>query len=554
MTRTRRVVVVFALALALGAASAVSTQTSKPRLVVVLVVDQMRSDYIDRYGGNWTAGLRRLIDRGARFKDAAYPYVNTVTCAGHATVATGAFPRTHGMVSNYWYDRAAGKRVGCTDDPATPIISYGKPADDHYSPKSLLLPTFADALRAQSRTAPKIVTVSLKERTAITLAGKQSDATLWFNDKAEGFVTSAAYTTSRAPFLEQFFTSHPITADYGKTWTLGLAIGRYQHGDTGTGELPPSGWTVTFPHRLSGKAGSPDAQFYEQWKESPFADAYLAAIAQTAATSLKLGQGQATDYLGISFSSLDNIGHDFGPRSFEIQDALLKLDATIGELLRFLDRNVGDDKYVVALTADHGVSTIPEQLAEEGADSGIIKLDEIRLAIENALAPLGKGPHVARVEFADIYFAPGVYDRLAADERLMSEVTKAILGVRGIAKVFRADQLAATKPTSDADLRAARLSYFAGRSGDMVTILKPKWIHVAGARVTATTHGTSQPYDARVPIILMGAGMKPGSYSGRVTPADIAPTLAKLCGIHMPHAEGHVLTTSSGESVKSLRY
>ena len=523
-------------------------QQSTPRLVVLLMVDQMRADYIEQFGSRWTGGLRRLIDRGARFVDAAYPYLNTVTCAGHATVSTGAFPSRHGMTSNYWHDRVSGRRLGCTDDAEASTISYDKASDAHDSPRTLLLPTLSDELAAQRSTPPKVASVSLKDRTAIVLAGTRSDATVWFDDRAQSFVTSSAYAKAPVPFLVDFFKTQRIDRDYGKTWSRMRPDDQYQYADAAVGEFPPTGWTATFPHVLAGKNGTPDAQFYELWKESPYSDAYLSAIAQSAVTSLGMGKGDRIDYLAISFSALDNVGHDFGPRSHEVQDVLMRLDETLAGLFRFLDTTVGADRYVAALTADHGVSVIPEQTTAEGKPAGRVRLDDFRKRIEAALAPLGPGQHVARIEYADIYFANGVYDRLTRDAALMSAVTKAILDTPGVVKVFRAEELAANTPTDDPDLQAARLSYSAGRSGDMMNILAPNYIHVTATQTSATTHGTRQPYDARVPVIFMGAGIRPGTYPGAATPADVAPTLASFCGIRMPKADGKVLSIARASS------
>ncbi len=381
------------------------------------------------------------------------------------------------------------------------------------------------------------------------LAGHRADALAWFEPGEGAWVTSSAYTTSPIPFLEKFLKSHPVENDFGKSWTHSLPDSAYLFEDAGLGERPLPGWTASFPHPLHGQGDKPDVLFYAQWEESPFSDAYLGELAQAAVDALGLGKGPGTDFLGVSFSALDVVGHSFGPRSQEVQDLLARLDATIGALLEHLDRAVGPENYVVALSADHGVAPIPEQMAREGFDAGRIVIQDVVERVEKALEPkLGPGQHVARLEYTDLYFAPGIYPKLAADPALMQVVTDAILAVPGVWRVFRGEELQDRGPTADRTLRAAALSYYPGRSGDLVVVPRPYWFFVPASRNVppgpATTHGTAHLYDTRVPMILMGPGIKPGEYLEPATPADIAPTLAFLCGITLAQADGHVLGTA----------
>src|SRR5262252_4058340 len=247
------------------AAPAVSP--SRPKLVVLLVVDQMRGDYIDKFEGQWTGGLKRLVREGAWFREAAYPYAATETCVGHSTIATGALPATHGMVANAWWDRDAGKIVTCTFDPQASNIAYGgatTPGGD--SARRMLVPAFAEELRLQSGGATRIVTFSLKARAAITMAGHKADAVTWFEN---GFWTTSTAFGS-VPFVESFAKAHPVAADWGKTWSLSLPESSYLYDQKATGASPPAGWELTFPHPLHGKPGSsgPDAAFYLEWASS----------------------------------------------------------------------------------------------------------------------------------------------------------------------------------------------------------------------------------------------------------------------------------------------
>jgi len=523
--------------------------TRPPKLAVLIVVDQMRADYVEHFRNDWTAGLKRLVTTGAWFRHAAYPYLTTVTCAGHATTSTGAYPHTHGIIQNAWYDRDAKQQVSCTEDSHATDIGYSHPLKTGNSGARLLIPSFADEMR--ERRGAHVVTLSLKDRSAIMLAGHGGDAVTWLSNTLDGWVTSSAFASGPNPAVKAFVDANPIDADYGKTWTRLLPADRYKTPDDGEAEAPPRGWARTFPHVLKGSGTTPDNDFHVQWERSPFADAYLGRMAAALAESLRLGTHEGTDVLGVSFSSTDLVGHAFGPRSQEVQDMYAHLDRTLGALFDRLDALVGRDNYIVGLTADHGVTPIPEQLKREGQDAG--RLDPITIGAivdTRAKALAGDGRYVNRVNGNDIYFEPGMYAKLQQSPDAMKAVVDALLASQGIARVFKSEELQNASGSSDATLRAAALSYYPGRSGDLVIAAKPGWMF----STSGTTHGSGNPNDQDVPLLLMGRGVKPGQYLEAASPADLTPTLAALCGITMPKAEGHALqdalrsaaTTSSG--------
>jgi arylsulfatase A-like enzyme len=348
------------------------------------------------------------------------------------------------------------------------------------------------------------------------------------------------------PFVAEFIAKNPVEADLGRTWARRLPEASYLYADDAPGEKPREGWTRAFPHELRGRGAGADRLFYDRWRRSPFADAYLSRMAQAAVDALQLGRGPGTDFLGVSFSALDTAGHDFGPRSHEVQDLLVRLDETIGGLLEHLDRAVGRENYVVALTADHGVAVIPEQMAAEGVRAGRIVTTTVREKIQQALEPiLGPGTHVARVVYPEVYFAPGVSETLSAHPAALRAAMEAARSLPGVVRVFRAEELRG-RAGRDAVRRAASLSHFPGRSGDLSVLPRPYFILVNPTSSEppgdATTHGTARRYDACVPLILAGAGIRPGSYANAASPADIAPTLAHLLGITLAHSDGRVLT------------
>ena len=513
---------------------------ARPKLVVMIVVDQMRADYLDKYGATFHDGFTRLMKQGAWFTHAAYPYAKTVTCAGHATVSTGDFPSTHGMINNTWFDRATGKMVTCTSDPKTSLLTYGPTATSATaaapgeSAWQMNAPSFAEQLRAKSA-GSRVVTVSLKARAAISMAGHSADSVTWLS--GEHWVTSTAFGDSRRE-IEAYAKSHPIKADFGKP----LFIHRDAHGTTTS--LPTVLGTAINEAFVAGSG----VKSYEEWEASGFSDAYLEKLAEVEIDKLQLGHRDGTDFLAISFSALDIVGHAKGPDTSDVHKVLVYLDATLGELFDVLDHRVGKANYIVALTGDHGVAPIPEKAAAEGKDAGRADDDEIFQCVTKALAPFGGGDHpIAAFADGDLYFAPGIWEKVSGDPQALDAAIAAIRSVAGVAEVFRADQLnelAAKNPLA----KAASLSEFPGRGGDLVLLTKPYWFFdrrdKSGAWGEGTTHGSPYPYDQDVPIILMGPGIRAGKYSDAVTPADIAPTLAKLTGITIAHTDGRPLTAA----------
>ena len=521
------------------------SSSSKPKLVVLLVVDQMRGDYVDKFRAQWTGGLKRLVDEGAWFRAASYPYAATETCVGHSTISTGAFPSTHGMIANAWFDRETQKPVTCTADAKARNSAYaGGSAKGGDSAVRMAVPAFAEELKFQTGGAARVVTFSLKARAAITMAGHKADAVTWFD--APSWVTSNVY--GALPFIDDYAKAHPVKGDLGKTWNLSLPESAYLYDERATGAVPPDGWDLAFPHALRGKTGSGEAEpeFYDQWGCSPFADTYLTRLAENAVDSLGLGKSGATDFLGISYSSVDYVGHAFGPRSREIQDELYRLDQDLGELFAHLDKKVGRGNYIVALSADHGVVPVPEDMQKTGADAGVLHLPELQDRVEKSLASLDyTKPAIARVNGSDIYFSPGVYDRLKTDSAAMKLVLDAVLAQPGVAGVYRAEDLADRPATANPTRRAFADSYFPVRSGDLFVVPKPYWLMdftASGqARRYGTGHGTPYDYDQHVPVLLLGWGIRHGEFFREVTPADIAPTLAALTGVTLAPRDGHIL-------------
>lgn len=507
-----------------------------PRLLVTVVVDQLRADYLQQFNRHWKNGFRTLLDQGMVFENARYPYLVTVTCAGHATIGTGALPHRHGMINNTWWQRKERALTGCSADPDTTEITYGRPIRLGNSAAHLLTPTLADELRAQKPGA-RVVSLSMKARSAISLAGHAADAVVWFDDPAGSWATSKAFAPGPVAAVKEFVDKYPYEKDLGQTWTLSGTPESYVNRDAGVGERPPAGWNGLFPHPINGRSGV-DAQFFALWQATPLADAYLGRLAASLVDSFKLGQRDTTDFLGVSFSVLDDVGHSFGPDSREIEEVLRQLDITLGSLIAHLDAKIGRANYVLALSADHGVAPIP--IAPRG---GRIATEDVRERIEDALrtawGPLAKGNYIDAVNFTDVYFADGVFEKLRANTSLMASVLKRVEEIPGVARVLRTDQLSET--SRDPLLRSAALSYMPSRNGELMVVPKEYWFLSPRAVGAGTTHGSPYEYDTHVPVIFLGGGVKGGRSTASVTPADIAPSLGDLAGVKLPMAEGRAL-------------
>lgn len=512
----------------------------RPSLLVIVVVDQMRAEYLSRYASLWSGGFRRLLDEGAVFDQAHYPYLNTVTCAGHATIGTGAWPATHGIILNQWFHRELDDVRPCTADTTSTTFTYGGAAgSEGHSPVKLKVPTLGDLLRRRSSRS-RVVTMSMKARSAIMLAGKDATAVTWFG--GSGWQTSSAYGRPRRE-VARFLARQPYTNDAGKAWERLYPADVYTGSDDGVGERPATGWTSTFPHALSG--ATPGA-FKDLWEESPYSDAYLGAMAAAAIRDFKLGQRAVPDLLGVSFSATDLVGHSFGPDSHEVQDVLARLDRTIGHVLATLDTTVGRNNYVLALSADHGVATVPEAAVAAGRPAGRVPLGVVRTTVETALTGLGKGPHVARAEYTQIYLSRDT--RSKATAATVAPALEALRGLPGVGTaVWNGDLEASPSGVAPELLAAIRASHMPDRSGDITIVPAPGWIFVLGNSASGgdgTTHGSPHGYDQHVPLIFLGSTFQPGHYASPATPADLAPTLAAAIGITMPDVEGRPLTAA----------
>jgi hypothetical protein len=501
---------------------------------VLLVVDQFRGDYPAVYGDRWTHGLRRLLDEGAVFRNAAYTFGRTTTCGGHATIVTGLLPRSHGIIDNQWWDRDRRATVTCAQDPSVTPVGIDGPGAGAAGPAQLDATAIGNVVQASQNGRGRVLAISPKARTAVMLAGRGGPGVLalWAENSGH-WSTSSAYATPW-PEVMEYARAHPIARSYGTVWNYLLPAEAYRFDDDAPGEAKPR----VFPHPLSSASGKPDAAFYNAWMRSPWSDRDVAEFGAAMVEALDLGQRDAVDVLALGFSALDVVGHDYGPHSHEVQDVLARLDRAIGTFVDALDRHVGRHGYVLALSSDHGVSPLPEQAALHGFDGGRAGSSDIRQTLEAALSgAFGKGAYVPAVYGTNVYLGPGILDRIERAPAIQSTVTRALMDRPGVYGVYWRWDLVSSEPTSDPVLAALRASHHPVRGCDLVVLPKPYWLF----RPDDADHGTPHDYDVRVPLVFYGGGIAPGAYDDAASPADIVPTIASLIGVPLPRADGRPL-------------
>lgn len=526
----------------------------RPRLVLLIVVDQFRYDYLERFGDLFSNnGIRRLLRDGASWTNANFDHIPTETAPGHATLMTGTWPANTGIVGNSWFDRDAGKVVTSVSDDAAALLGGGS-QEAASSPRRLLASTLGDELRLATQGRAKVIGISLKDRSAILPAGRHATAAYWFSSQTGRMVSSTYYFNQVPAWVARFNDARPADKYFGARWERLLPEAEYVR--RAGQDAPP--WenvgrakdTNTFPHIITGGATQPGREFYDALEYSPFANDLVEEFAEQAILNEGLGADQDTDVLTVSFSANDYVGHRFGPYSHEAMDMALRVDRTIERLLAFVEARVGLRRTLVVFTSDHGVAPVPEHAASLNLLGGRVKRDDVLNAIRSALrARYGRGTNEARVDDYIQSFSNGnIYFNLAALRRdgldraeVERTAAEAALTIPGVVRCFTRTQLE-TFGISPADPIARRVyhGFHPRRSGELVLVYEPfKFLSEFPA---GTTHGAPYSYDTHVPLIIMGPGIAPGKYHQAATPADIAPTLATLLGVQPPSSvTGRVL-------------
>jgi len=519
-----------------------------PRLAVVISVDQMRADYLVRFRPYFTeGGFKRLLDGGADYQNCHYQHALNVTAPGHATMLSGVHANIHGIIANEWLDRTTFIQGGSVEDAASPLVGRAPrvgrspggvlEARSGRSPSRFLGTTVGDLLKARYGAAARVFGVSDKDRSAILMAGPKADGAYWTEEGR--FVTSAYYRRELPAWVEQFNSQHDAAKHFGQVWERLLDKSIYdavQGPDDAPGELAESGLPITFPKRVDGGRPTISGAFYDAFDQTPWSNQVLADMAERLVEAEQLGQDDTPDLLCIGFSQPDKVGHAYGPDSHEIMDAILRLDRTLAEFFQFLDRRVGLDHCVIVLTADHGVSPLPERIqAAKGAGAagriGSKALDQhVKAALDARFGSLPGDAYWAVRDNSGYRLNPAALEakKLPA-VRLEEALRDALLTFPGIATAYTRTQLTAPGLLDEFG-EMSRLSFYPARSTDVIYIPKPYFIE----RAQGTTHGTPYDYDTHVPLVWFGAGVPPGMHSERVAVEDLAPTLAGLLGVDLP--------------------
>jgi predicted AlkP superfamily pyrophosphatase or phosphodiesterase len=518
---------------------------SKPKLVLVIVVDQFRYDYLERFDdlfGN--GGFRRLMNEGALFTNANYDYVPTFTACGHAAIFSGSVPALNGIVGNAWFDRESGKvRVMVADDSAHLVTGKGLSAKGGAaSPRTLIGTTIGDQMRLANNFQSKVVTVSLKDRAAVLPGGQRPNGAFWFSEADGEFVSSDYYFKELPAWVKTFDTADRADKYFGTKWERTLPAEAYRRAQAENLPLQRSALGSHFPYVVTGGEEKPGPKFYNAFTHTPFASEYLSEFGKAAVEAESLGADEYPDLLSISFSSPDLTGHYYGPDSQETEDTYIRLDRVIADLLSYIDKKVGLANTIIAVTGDHGVAPVPEYMRSKGFDAARVPGREVSDAANKALgARFGEGKWV--INF--------INDQLYLDQKLIAEkkvdpaeaervAGEAALAADGVVNYFTRAQIVGGRMPAGPVARRVTNGFNRERSGDVWLITKPLWFFAEGE--LPTTHGSAYNYDTHVPVMILGAGVRAGRYNGDCSPSDIAPTLAAMLGIEPPsNRTGRVL-------------
>lgn len=505
----------------------------KPKLVVGIVVDQMRYDYITRFWDKYgQEGFKRLINEGYSFKNNHFNYIPTYTAPGHASVFTGTTPRNHGIIGNGWYDKFEKKEVYNAGDDS--VQSLGTSTDaGRMSPHRMNTTTMADENRLFTQMRGKTIGISMKDRGAILPAGHTANAAYWFQGKDEGNWISSTFYMEVLPEWVKEFNNSGKAASHVKIWnTLGNIETYTESGPDLTNFENGFNGQTTFPYDLA--ALSTEKNKFDRVKSSPFGNALTTDFAIAAMKAEDLGKDLHTDFLTISYSSTDYIGHNFGVNSKEVQDTYLRLDLDLARLLEALDEQVGEGNYTLFLTSDHGGGDVPSYLKSVKIPSGYFEKKEFKTKLENFInEEFDTDDLIEKVDNYQIFFdytALRKADIRTSDfENLLAHY---ILQYSQVNNVFTRTQMQSAS-FSEGTAQLVQNGFNQKRSGDIIMVLKPSVISYSEK---GSTHGSGFNYDTHAPLIFFGSGVPQGSTFEHSEIIDIAPTIAAILGISNPNA------------------
>ncbi len=507
--------------------------TKKPKLVIGLVVDQMRWDYLYRFEGQFGAnGFKKLMNDGFNCENTIINYISSNTAAGHAAIFTGSVPAINGIIGNNWYDRIGNKNVYCSEDTTVKSVGSNTSAG-LMSPRNLWTNTITDELRLSNNFTSKVIGIALKDRGAIFPAGHTANAAYWFDDSNGKWITSNYYMDSLPSWVNGFNNKMLPSVMMSNDWNTMFPSKNYSQSSRDQAayeESLPGEKTTTFPHKLS----EIKKQAFVTFRHTPFGNTFSFDFAKSAIINEQLGKGATTDFLTLSLSSTDYIGHDFGPNSVEIQDTYIRLDRDIAEFLNYLDKTIGRNNYLIFLTADHGASHVPDFLNEHKMEAGKVNMKLLSAELNAAVEKIyGIKKSILKIQNYQVYLN---YAELDKQSKNIDSISTAILQLLK-EKSFVQDAIDIAKMYQSVIPEPIKQlitnGYSAKRSGDIQIVFKQNYFE--GEKLTGTNHGTWNPYDTHVPLLWYGWGIKKGVSYRQINLTDIAPTLAALLHIQMPN-------------------
>ncbi|MFT5198198.1 MAG: putative AlkP superfamily pyrophosphatase or phosphodiesterase [Planctomycetota bacterium] len=533
-----------------------ASASKAPRLIVILAVDQLIPEQMDRLKDSFKGGLARIRNQGARFDGAAMPYSSSETGPGHATIATGCLPKTHGIIGNGMRSRRLGHTIYCVADPAaSTVTSFGQDEPGSYSAKNILKPCLGDYLK-EANPESKVFAVSVKDRAAVSMAGHRGDGSFWWDSKRGGFISSTAFSQELPAYVNEYNKGWAEVFS-GLVWKPVFSLEnlpKETEKDDREGESGFGGQGRVFPYTFAGTVGeaptgSALTELAGQVGASPMGDRVTLELAAKIVINEGLGLDDVPDFLGVSLSAPDKVGHSFGPYSMEVTDTLLRMDLELEILFALLDERVGKDRWVLAMTADHGVLPLPEgehalvkgagqqRIGKEGLTQARKDLDA---ALVDAFGADSKGRGL-KLHFGrgDIYLDQKDLAKRTIDPAQARFVAAASLeSADWIQKAYTLEELSSTEATSDPYLIYYRNAYSAEYSPDVAVL--PKRGTLVGWK-QGTTHGSAYAYDRSLPLYFMGPGFERGNHDGSPGSHDILPTLLSLVGLVPKGLDGQVL-------------
>ncbi|WP_017733719.1 alkaline phosphatase PafA [Nafulsella turpanensis] len=510
----------------------IKKRSSQPKLVVGIVIDQFRPDYLSRFADQFSeGGFKRLMKEGFYNRNTHYNYVPTYTGPGHASVYTGTTPAVHGIVGNSWYNRVMEESEYCAEDTSVSAVGSNS-AYGNISAENLLTTTISDELELATRREAKVVGVAIKDRGAAFPAGHLADGAYWFDKKYGKFITSTYYRTELPAWVEAFNERRLPQQYMDSTWNTFLPLSEYEGSDdTPYEEVFKGKETATFPYDLSVLGGQNGN--YNLFTYTPFANSVVTELAKAAVEGENMGADAVTDLLALSYSSTDILGHSFGPRSVEVQDMYLRLDRDIADLLNYLDETVGKGEYLVFLTADHAAAEVAQSLIDQKAPAGYFDqnslAEEVEAFLQEVYGVAGLMEYATNLQFYLNHDL--IYTSKLDLQDVQQTLAEFLRRKAGVAAVYTASQMQ-TEGYTEGITQKLQKGYYYKRSGDVLMVLDPAWIDFANY---GTTHGSGYNYDAHVPLIWYGWGVEEGVSFKRQHITDIAPTLSFMLDISLPN-------------------